>query len=364
MSGKKGPWGQIETMLFAIDLPDEFVFVPSADQAPVRWSFPGYTKEQVLSTLRSVGLPEDDVKKLDVSAKWTSDDGVAAVEPGDPLILSLTPEVRSKLYAILVTFPQNGRQIDPIWFRDGLIDWRLQGSELAPESIALLKRLLYPQGEKTLLFADFEPALRSLPNDAERKLFMKTLSRKRTVRARVRLDGDADVEKISQYWGLGGRHKDLFPFLSALHRVENGKVNVVFLLPNFARDHLYRYPFSAPDDKGVKQDCFWSAFNFFSDVPDNRINDFGYMEDVLRRDYYQIQEPSQLGDLVFLAIGEKKSVIHVAAYVADDLVFTKNGEDFRQPWILMHMADMLETYAVKYPNSGELQPQYFRKKTL
>ena len=111
--GKKGPWGQIESMLFAIDLPDEFVFVPPADQPPVRWSFPGYTKEKVLATLRSAGLPEDEVKKLDGSAKWNSDDGVVSVEPGDPLILSLAPEVRAKLYAILVAFPQNGRQIDP-----------------------------------------------------------------------------------------------------------------------------------------------------------------------------------------------------------------------------------------------------------
>ena len=57
-------------------------------------------------------------------------------------------------------------------------------------------------------------------------------------------------------------------------------------------------------------------------------------------------------------------MIHAAAYVADDLVFTKNGEDFRQPWILMHMADMLETYAVKYPDRDALKPQFFRKRNL
>jgi hypothetical protein len=352
-------------MLFAIDLPDEFVFLPSADLPPVRWCFPGYSKEKVLATLRVVGLPEDEVKRLDVSAKWTDSDGVIAVEPGDPLILSLTPEVRSKLYAILVAFPQNGRQIDPVWFRDGLVDWRLQGSEMAPESTALLKRLLYPQGDNMLLFADFEPAVRSLPNEVERKRFMKTVSRKRAALAHVSLGANADVEKIAQYWGIGGRHKDLLPLLSALHRVEKGtKINVIYLLPPFARDHLYRYAFTSPDDKGVKQDCFWSAMNFFNETPDNRFNDFGYLDEVLRRDYYRIQEPSQLGDLVFLAVGEKKSVIHVAAYVADDLVFTKNGEDFRQPWILMHMADMMESYAVKYPTSGTLEPQYFRKKSL
>ncbi len=134
--GKKGPWGQIESLLFAIDLPDEFAFVPPANQPPIRWSFPGYSKEKVLATLHSVGLPEDAVKSLDASPKWSMSDGVASVEPGDPLILSLAPEVRSKLYALLVTFPQNGSQIDPVWFQDGLLDWRLQDSGLAPSRSA------------------------------------------------------------------------------------------------------------------------------------------------------------------------------------------------------------------------------------
>jgi hypothetical protein len=246
-----------------------------------------------------------------------------------------------------------------------LVDWRLQDSGLAPESVALLKRLLYPQGDNKLLFADFEPAVRSLPSDAERRLFMKTVSRKRAVLARLKLDSDADVQKISEYWGIGGRRKDVLPLLSSLHRVEKGcTLNVICLLPAFARDHLYCYPFTAPDDKGVRQDCYWSAFNFFNETPDNRFNDFSYMNEVLHRDYYRIQEPSQLGDLVFLAAGENKNAIHVAAYVADDLVFTKNGEDLRQPWMLMHIADMIESYAVKYPKSGTLEAQFFRKKSL
>jgi hypothetical protein len=363
-SGKKGPWGQVDSMLFAIDLPDEFVFVPPVDQPPIRWSFPDYGKDKVLATLRSVGLPEDEVnKKLDASGKWSSDGGVVAVEPGDRLILSLAPEVRAKLYAILVVFPQNARQIDPIWFRQGQVDWRLQDSGLAAESIALLKRLLYAQGENMLLFADFEPALRSLPDDAERRRFMKAISRKRAVLARLNLGPDTDVEKLAQYWGIGGRRKDIFPFLSALHRVEKGcTLNIVCLLPDFPRDHLYRHPFASAQDKSVKQDCFWSAFNFFNDPTDDRFNDMAYVREVLDRDYYEIQQPSQLGDIVFVTA--EKTVIHVAAYVADDLVFTKNGEDFRQPWILMHIADMMETYVVKYPNSGALKLQFFRKKSL
>ncbi len=54
VAGKKGPWGQIESMLFAIDVPDESVAVvtPPANEPPIRWNFPGYSKEKVLATLR------------------------------------------------------------------------------------------------------------------------------------------------------------------------------------------------------------------------------------------------------------------------------------------------------------------------
>ena len=299
---------------------------------------------------------------LDGSAKWSSEAGVTSVEPGDPLILSLAPKVRSKLYAILIEFPQNAQHIEPIWFRAGNVDWQLQDSRLAPESVALLKRLLYPQDEKSLLFADSELALRNLPNDAERMRFMQAVLRKRAVLARVRLDPDTDVEEVSQYWGIGGRRKDLFPFLGALHRVEKGcKLNVVCLLPDFAREHLYRHPSSVADEKGVVQDCFWSAYNFFNDPPDNSFADT-HSNAGLNKNCYQIASPNQLGDLMVLTT-RNGSPVHAAVFLADDIYFTKNGLNRIQPWILMHLADLLEEYKGLHPNSG-LEIHYFRRKGL
>ena len=363
IAGKKGPWGQIESMVFDIDAPEEAVVVPAADQPPVRWSFPGYSKEKVLATLRAAGLAEDEVGKLGSSARWNSADGVTWLEPGDALILGLAPQVRSKLYAVLVEFPQNAQTIDPIWFQADNVDWRLQDCGLAAESVALLKRLLYPQGENRLLFTDLEPALRSLPSDAERKRFMKLVLRKRAVLARVRLDPDTDVEDLSQYWGIGGRRKDIYPFLSALHRVEKGcKINVVCLLPDFPRDHLYRHPSLAAAGKSLNQDCFWSAYNFFNDPPDDNVEDTHSLVG-LNKGYYRILAPTQLGDLMILA-GRDGVPIHAAVFLADDIYFTKNGINLTQPWILMHLADLLENYNVRYPSSGPLNIHYFRRKGL
>jgi hypothetical protein len=361
--GKPGHWGQLEYRSLRIDLPDEFVFVPPPDQPPVHWVFHGYTKEKALEFLQASGITPAQ-RALVEKATWKTEAENVSVEPGDEFILSLKPDVRAKIYLTLVEFEENSRQIDPVWFRVGQVDDRLKDCSLSTSSIELLKSLLYPQGQSLLLFADFEPALRRLPNDEERKLFMNAVSRKRTLLAGLHVTPDSNMEAIIDYWGVGGRKKNVTPLLRALHHEGDAKVNIVCLLPDFPRDHIYMHPFSnSVDPAGLKQDCFWSAMNFFNDPPDNRVNDMNYLRDLLKTDYSAINQPTQLGDVVFLATA-KDAVIHAAAYIADDVVFTKNGESYTQPWIFMHMEDMMDTYVVKHPSSGTLKALYYRKKTL
>ena len=65
---------------------------------------------------------------------------------------------------------------------------------------------------------------------------------------------------------------------------------------------------------------------------------------MLKKDYYEIYEPTQLGDLVLVTTPDEK-VVHAAAYIADDIVFTENGHHPTQPWVFMHLSDMVEAYA-------------------
>ena len=38
------------------------------------------------------------------------------------------------------------------------------------------------------------------------------------------------------------------------------------------------------------------------------------------------------------------NAIHSAVYLADDIVFTKNGNNYTQPWMLMHLKDLIAEY--------------------
>jgi hypothetical protein len=105
-------------------------------------------------------------------------------------------------------------------------------------------------------------------------------------------------------------------------------------------------------------DCHWSTFNFSNETPDNRFNDPAYAVQYIQKNFYPIAAPSQYGD-VLLLMNDKKEIKHSAVFLADDLVFTKNGNNYRQPWMLMRISDLLATY----PNTPPMQPVYMRHKT-
>jgi hypothetical protein len=362
--GKPGPWGRLLYAHIMIDIPDEFVLIPPADQPPIRWFFQDYTQERVIELLKSAGISQAQIDKHLPETAWESAVNSVTLTPGDEFILGLSPEARAKIYGVLIAFSENFDQMDPVWFRPETLDKQLDESELSQSSIKLLKSLLYRNGSSLLIFADKDTALRHLPNDMEKRLFIKAISRKSTLMARLKIDADTDVESLAGYWGVGGRRKDILPLMSSLQHVEGGlNMSIIYLLPNFIRGHLYNYPFPSSDPQAPKQDCFWSAFNAFNSQTDDRFSDMQFARQALINDYYSITQPSQLGDLVFLADSNSQAM-HVAVYVADDIVFTKNGFHCTQPWILMHLKDMVETYAVHLPPGKQLNVLYCRKKNL
>jgi hypothetical protein len=48
---------------------------------------------------------------------------------------------------------------------------------------------------------------------------------------------------------------------------------------------------------------------------------------------------------------------HMCVYIAADVVYTKNGVDPKQPWVLMRMKDLLALYTSDQPQ----QWRVFRK---
>jgi hypothetical protein len=50
-----------------------------------------------------------------------------------------------------------------------------------------------------------------------------------------------------------------------------------------------------------------------------------------------------------LVLNKDGNAIHSVVYLADDIVFTKNGNNYAQPWMLMRLKDVLSDYSGANP---------------
>ena len=152
-------------------------------------------------------------------------------------------------------------------------------------------------------------------------------------------------------WGKGGREKKIQPLLESLTRVPatNGVTLAVgYLLPPFARLRLNTFPDAWTEPQVAKEDCFWTSLNFFNDKPDMRYLDAAYVKQTLRTQYDVLAGQPAYGDLVAL-LNEAGDGLHLCVYIADDFVFTKNGVNRLQPWVMMKIPDMLLAFPSEKP---------------
>jgi len=361
--GTPGPWGDLEYIKIFTEMPDEFAFTVSADTVPSRWFFKGYSQEQVMAFLKSAGLTSAQVSVLGDKKRWEVNAQGCLVDPGEEVVLGMDQQARQKIYLTLSRFSENKPQRVAYSFRPEFLQNRIGGSGLSEGSVALFKKMLYPQGA-FLLFCDLAYVLPKLPNDEERRRFIKMISRKSTLMVRLNVNSETDVDKLVAYWGAGGRAKDLKPLLESLCQFKKGcYIDIAHLLPPFARQRIYTYPVVSANAAFSLWDCNWTTMNFFNTEPDDQYSNVDYLSKKFEKDYYQISSPGRLGDLIFLALPSGESV-HSAVYIADNIVFTKNGQAISQPWLLMRLEDLLELYSAPYPPDEAIKVLSYRKKDM
>jgi hypothetical protein len=218
--------------------------------------------------------------------------------------------------------------------------------------------LLYPRGDR-MLFSDIQVVLPTLQNSQDRKRFQQMVHRKMTFLVQLVIDETSDIDAMVAYWDFPGRAKGMRTLFESLARVPGGgELDIAHLLPPFARKRLYTFPDPSMDPPTPKHDCVWTSLNFFNDQPDDRLADPEYTRKLIPQEYERVDSP-RFGDLAVLLTPNKQSV-HATVYLADDLVFTKNGFSTMQPWMLMTLADVVTQYSITNPNPLELQ--YLRHK--
>ena len=67
----------------------------------------------------------------------------------------------------------------------------------------------------------------------------------------------------------------------------------------------------------------------------------------------------QFGDLILIKDAETGDWIHACNYIADDLIFTKNGKSMGRAWIISKLSDVVNSYF----NTNKIKVSFHRLKT-
>jgi hypothetical protein len=353
------PWGVMEVTPMELDRPEEF-YKQSSDEQPrqqIEWLFENYTPAQLAEFIESCELSTAEKGVLLDRNRWRVGRNGVLVTPPLELVRDLKSSARKRLYSALAKSSLNVAQHYPLVFDPAAFERLLADSSLAAAQLELVRKLTYTQ-DGFVYFCDGQ-AFELLSTRDQGRALMQDLTRVPTLMVKLQVDRDSDIDALVRYWANDERAPGVRRFLTAAARTP-GALSISHLFPPVPRIRLYNYPAVPKDDKAAKPDCFWTAMNFFSEQPDDRFYDENFRAEVLKTRYEPVPEASAFGDILYLyreSNGQKRSV-HMCNYIADNIVFTKNGTNYFSPWVLMTMPEMISQYASDQP----LQMAVFRPK--
>jgi hypothetical protein len=347
---RPGPWGDLD--YFTVYLEPSIATLKSMDLPTYEtaWKFVGYTEEQVAKLFESLRMPTEIQAELLDRKKWRREEKIIAVLPSSEAVLGLPPEARGAIYQILCRWEENPFHHEPDVISGNDVRTWLQRADLPEEVLATIEKTVYPRA-KNLVFADQPLVLRMVQSEAERLKIRKALGRTPTLVVKLRLSPESDVAKIADYWGGFTRSKDVLPFLESISQISSANlVDVIHLLPTGVRRLLYTFPSQSHGRSGYFPDCHWTSLNFSNFDPLDRLADPTMATAYTLENYTRtaVGEANRYGDVIFLMDGNTGNAIHSCVYLADDIVYTKNGRSPMQPWVLMKLDEVVSFYSMFY----------------
>ncbi len=348
-----GPWGDIEYSFMYLEASEHLVSTFKMPSTTPRWSFPGATVEQLAALFDAARVPADWADHWLRAPSLVSQDGVLHVLPPINHLESLAPEQRAFIYRELAKSEINEFHRDPVSIVCGSVEEFLRGTDIAPEHVRWIAKMSYRRGGM-LCFSDLSALMGRARSDAEAMRLFKVCSRSRALIARLKVTPQTDFAALARYWSAGGRRRDILPMLQSL--AENpppGGLDLIHLLPPLPRKLLNSYPPLELAMHGRMPDCHWSSLNFFNYEPRGYFLDSGLAAKHVLENFDRIEAPYRYGDVLFFLNADDGSAYHSCVFIADDLVFTKNGENAARPWMLKSLNCLKQIYLSDTP--GRIQ---------
>lgn len=340
-----GPWGKLRCFYIYLEAPNSIVEdFPLPGPRP-RWSLPESTEAQLPKYFKDVGLPESFREALMNPANQAKSGGMIHLFPPITDLEAMTPAMRELVYGELRKYPINEYHADPVYITTDTVEEFYRSSKLRPALIAKIRQMTYRQGD-CLVFSDPSAVMSYTDSEAEARLLFKTLTRTRSLMVHIELPVGTDLQPLLKYWslGLGIRLKDIEPIMQSILDTQGvDRLALTHLLPALPRKVLYTYPSEDFSREGIQPDCHWTSLNFFNYTPQNYLLSERLATSAVLQRFTPVKPPYLYGDILFY-LSEKGDAVHSCIYLADDMVFTKNGRNAFQPWVILTLKDLNKVY--------------------
>jgi hypothetical protein len=352
----KGPWGRLHHSPFFLEAPAHLLQRFPLPNPKPRWFVNAGEAGPVMDRLSRSGLPQDIVHAINQpSNRAMMGDQLVLFPPVEGLV-KLTGEIRAAVYRELSRFALNVDMVGPVLIPKDEFETWFEGTSLRPELRDLIKQMSYKRGE-AIAFSDTSVLIGAASGESEAREVVSILSRTRALVLKLSLDQNSKIKDIADYWSTGEVRRtkpNYAPFLKALLGANaSDKLDVVHLLPPLARKLLYTYPDLSSVADGEMPDCHWSSLNFFKYQEEPFFLDSRLASSAILERFQPVKSPYRFGDILIFLDQTAGNAYHSCVYIADDVVFTKNGRNILSPWVLQSLAHVKMTYL--YNNNGRIQ---------
>jgi hypothetical protein len=343
---KPGPWGDLQYYYVYLEPPAQLLHQMVVPDPVPKWNFPEGTDASVRAVFVRAGLPAALQDALLDPASRLMKDRVLTVFPQLPDLLAMTSSQRAVIYAELGNSRLNPYCADPVFITGGDADAWLAQSQMRPELREAVKTMTYRRGDM-MCFSDVSAVLSMTQSEREARDLIRTMWRTRSLVLQLNVRAASDVTQAMEYWSGPGRDKEV---ASMILPGTNGvqQMDCVHLLPHLPRRWLYTYPSDELMLSAPVPDCNWTSLNFFESTPFFYHLDGRVLQQRLREAYVSVAAPYHFGDVLMLRAPDN-TFVHSSVYIADDIVFTKNGHGRLSPWFLTKLDDLMRVYSWKEP---------------
>jgi hypothetical protein len=342
-----GPWGQLETFEVLLEAPVDLLRASEPKSVRTRWFFAKMNGDAVAELIQRIVRKEELARKLCDLNRWLEDADGVSVFPRTEDLLQMEEAARAEMYAQLAKFQENPFHVEPEILYGGSFEEWAGGVQISETARNFIKTLSYRRGSM-LQFSDLPALLGVLPTEQERIEALRALSRTPSLVAKIIIN-QTPTEKLAAYWHKGFRLKDTSSFMASVKQNKNvDRMDLMHLLPSGIRKILYTFPDPTQARSGYLPDCHWSALNFFNTQPLDRLADPIQATAYTLEKFTPIEPPYELGDVLFFTDTRTGDAYHSCVYIADNVVFTKNGRSPLQPWVLMKLASVKELYDMHF----------------